>query len=60
MELQKFLLLALFMTFMFAGIFGSVYRVENQIKIISTALELNECYEVNDLNLIICKKGESK
>lgn len=62
--------LAIGLTLMFVGFFGqiafishNVHELQNSVleikKILTTEnFEYNNCYETEELNLIICKKGE--
>lgn len=56
MSVRDFCILALFITLIFTGIFIVLYRIENGIKNLSMLQEVNECYVVDELNVIICKK----
>lgn len=55
--------IAIGLTMMFIGFFGELLIINNRIdeikKILTTEnFEYNNCYETEELNLIICKKGE--
>lgn len=59
MSVRDFLILGLFVAFIFAGIYGYLYRIEEEIKQLSVqSQDVSECYDIDELNLIICKKGK--
>lgn len=56
MTTRQFLILGLFVAFIFARIF-EIRNQNRELKdILTTSFETNECYDVDELNIIICKK----
>lgn len=56
MTVRDFCIIGLFITFIIAGIYGCLYRIENGIKNLYILQEVNECYVVDELKVMICKK----